>query len=730
MSRFSSLVRQAGLPTASPLQRVLFAIAARIETTIQAVQLTSPAPSTNDLRALAGTPGSLTALVDPVYGGLFAWSDTVAVDDGAMAINPAGAGSNAAGWRRVFEGYANVLWFGADRTGAANSSPAFNAALAYLQRHKSTVAPGPGPQGVGTGLYYSPTLFVPWGAYRFESTVVVTAYTKICSERLAMIYTNDPTISLFASYNYYNTFEGLVFVGGRHAVAFYEGLGDPSVGGPNWFQRCSWRYQYGPSLFQNTARPGTNRSMSATVMVSDFDFQGACLWWGGSDGAVFRNGHILCDQNTRPAFFDDGRTLACFVNSGIVDVEDVMGVPLPYQGASKGAWFEGTGILHSDRFRMGGEDALLPWRIRSTGMQYGGMDLPTDPSTLAVILSDRDPIASTNGTHLIEVYDDFPALISIRDPLPFGTGAARSYREFANADTTIWVDSVSCPVSKFAASAKVSCRVHFEMVTKPRFVTSPNPASATEDITQVVAQFRTDTHRDEPDQRQENLWPAGPGQLGPVEVDPSWGWFGNFNGVSASVDNSLGLDVRKWTSNAVSPTSNVYFTSGVNASTWWGAGLPPGVYTVSVLVKTNWSGSMNFTRDQSTGAMGVVQFEASERWQRLSCTFYHDGNQRLLGFSVYSMPGTSDPRGPGEIALALPAVHAGPKVLPYTRPGNATATNYVPETYYGTAAPVSGTYKVGDKIINTAPTAGGWEGWICVTAGSPGTWKTFGAISS
>lgn len=48
----------------------------------------------------------------------------------------------------------------------------------------------------------------------------------------------------------------------------------------------------------------------------------------------------------------------------------------------------------------------------------------------------------------------------------------------------------------------------------------------------------------------------------------------------------------------------------------------------------------------------------------------------------------------------------------------------------GTAAPVSGTYLQGDIIWNSAPTAGGTIGWVCTTAGTPGTWKTFGAISA
>lgn len=48
----------------------------------------------------------------------------------------------------------------------------------------------------------------------------------------------------------------------------------------------------------------------------------------------------------------------------------------------------------------------------------------------------------------------------------------------------------------------------------------------------------------------------------------------------------------------------------------------------------------------------------------------------------------------------------------------------------GTAAPTTGTWSVGDIVYNEAPTAGGFIGWVCITAGTPGTWKTFGAITA
>lgn len=46
------------------------------------------------------------------------------------------------------------------------------------------------------------------------------------------------------------------------------------------------------------------------------------------------------------------------------------------------------------------------------------------------------------------------------------------------------------------------------------------------------------------------------------------------------------------------------------------------------------------------------------------------------------------------------------------------------------AAPTTGAWIVGDVVWNTAPAASGNIGWVCTTAGSPGTWKTFGTIAA
>lgn len=53
-----------------------------------------------------------------------------------------------------------------------------------------------------------------------------------------------------------------------------------------------------------------------------------------------------------------------------------------------------------------------------------------------------------------------------------------------------------------------------------------------------------------------------------------------------------------------------------------------------------------------------------------------------------------------------------------------------PSINWAATAPTTGTYVVGDIVYNSAPAASGTIGWVCITAGTPGTWKTFGAISA
>lgn len=75
----------------------------------------------------------------------------------------------------------------------------------------------------------------------------------------------------------------------------------------------------------------------------------------------------------------------------------------------------------------------------------------------------------------------------------------------------------------------------------------------------------------------------------------------------------------------------------------------------------------------------------------------------------------------------------------YGRSGTVPNTAEIPSLHLGqgnnarqltssNVAPTSGSWARGDVVFNRSATAGGKLGWVCVTAGTPGTWKPFGAI--
>lgn len=67
------------------------------------------------------------------------------------------------------------------------------------------------------------------------------------------------------------------------------------------------------------------------------------------------------------------------------------------------------------------------------------------------------------------------------------------------------------------------------------------------------------------------------------------------------------------------------------------------------------------------------------------------------------------------------AIHASGATVTYT---------VLPVSTTGTAAPSTGAWLRGDRCWNTTPSAAGVPGWVCTTAGSPGTWKAMAAVAA
>ncbi|MCJ8334948.1 MAG: glycoside hydrolase family 55 protein [Epibacterium sp.] len=133
----------------------------------------------------------------------------------------------------------------------------------------------------------------------------------------------------------------------------------------------------------------------------------------------------------------------------------------------------------------------------------------------------------------------------------------------------------------------------------------------------------------------------------------------------------------------------------------------------------------------------------SDEWVRLPLSYVTKdaSTDRCLGFYANIIIDN-----PGDITIWRPGVYAGnatidsrPKRDPLSAGFEAGWLSAYPAlcervggnlVFQGASPPASGAYLVGDKVVNTQPAASGNIGWVCTTAGSPGTWKTYGSIAA
>lgn len=79
-------------------------------------------------------------------------------------------------------------------------------------------------------------------------------------------------------------------------------------------------------------------------------------------------------------------------------------------------------------------------------------------------------------------------------------------------------------------------------------------------------------------------------------------------------------------------------------------------------------------------------------------------------------------------SLVLKCFTTGTDVLQIDSDGTATVLTAIKGIGDRTAPPSSGTHAVGEYVQVANPVAGGFLGWVCVVAGTPGQWKQVSAI--
>ena len=125
----------------------------------------------------------------------------------------------------------------------------------------------------------------------------------------------------------------------------------------------------------------------------------------------------------------------------------------------------------------------------------------------------------------------------------------------------------------------------------------------------------------------------------------------------------------------------------------------------------------------SIGALGPVAYKTTADSGaivdvQVTAVALADLTDIVIGFTNGTTPGATGGTVVEVYALEVFVGSQIPRRLFSAYPKNITTSN--------TAAPTVGAWAIGDRVFNSTPTAGGNTGWVCTTAGTPGTWTPFG----
>lgn len=174
-------------------------------------------------------------------GGIFYWdSDTSSPDDGGLIIVP-NLSPRTGCWKRIFQGFVSVKWFGAKGDGKTDDWNAIQNCIDAVQTRVKTLDTSAAKgQGVGTGF----TIYLPTGQYLITETLALADYLTITGDKQAALFSPAPQIvqgiplseqgiPLLRIAGRYNKIDGILFGSAKnHIVLYGKGRNGGNIGGP------------------------------------------------------------------------------------------------------------------------------------------------------------------------------------------------------------------------------------------------------------------------------------------------------------------------------------------------------------------------------------------------------------------------------------------------------------------------------------------------------------------
>ena len=202
---------------------------------------------------------------------------------------------------------------------------------------------------------------------------------------------------------------------------------------------------------------------------------------------------------------------------------------------------------------------------------------------------------------------------------------------------------------------------------------------------------------------------------------------------------------QKITDISVRNPSGYGWSSGANGFTWCNRGLNFEVVADIPPVKS-FPGSTTLSNSQFTGyeiyltATGTITLPVAADSIGMEWTFTNPNVQDTIiappaGETIYPIglgAGKSIVLRSVSDSVTVKAIATNTWVIVDQNGSTVHPLNYgVPKrTVWNNAVPIADTWVRGDIVLHTEPSAGGTPGWVCVTGGTPGTWKAMANVAA
>jgi hypothetical protein len=520
--------------------------------------------------------------------------------------------------------------------------------------------------GAAVGMGNRKKIIFPEGVYLVSASIELEPYTYIDGFR-AIIKAATDTFDIFTDLQYMTVIRGIQFLGGTRALHIKTGNIDSTVIN---IEECEFQQQTTASIASD------DNSASTLLTVTN------CKFYNTITTANIVDIPTIDMMTMTDCWVQSGCEESFIIGSSteeaVLTAEGLLCVPL---GTANQVWFRLNSsklkIIHS---RFGGESG------GATLVKNYAQTRNTDPTS--IVITDNE-IFAANPKNVVQfyrlpnifVFENNNGLYDTKG-FYFDSGAQSDLLSYQGVTNVFKVDANKNETLMQKGDIYCSLRTLLQNPDRPK------TASDTIQSSQIVLQIPINSASYTPTTSNTETASASGTDM-----------FGNPTIVVAAAGGASGDDGQFGRSFATALASG--FTQDA-------------IYTMSVPVSISGIRPYYFALVANNQQK---RFMLSPGEHVLNMPFVYSGsatNPNLVSINIfeYWSAATSQDVAIGTIRF-------------FAREKNVTTKNVIA---YGTAAPSSGQYMIGDRVINSSPTVGQPKAWVCTVAGTPGTWVSEGNL--